>query len=89
MVHSAERLHHRIYNIGSGRATSHQEIFEAVRQAAPGARCTGLGPGRTPNAPADPAQDLSRIKADVGYEPEYPIVTGVAAYITWLRSHPQ
>ena len=89
MVHAAERLHLRSYNIGSGRATSHQEIFEAVRQAAPGARCAALRPGRTPNAPANPAQDLSRIEADVGYEPEYTIDTGVAVYIERLRSHPQ
>jgi UDP-glucose 4-epimerase len=89
MLHTAETLHHRIYNIGSGRATSHQEIFAAVCKAVPGARCAALKPGRTPNAPANPAQDLSRIKADVGYEPEYTAETGVAAYIEWLRSYPQ
>jgi UDP-glucose 4-epimerase len=89
MVHTAKTLQHRIYNIGSGMAASHQEIFEAVHKAVPGARCAALKPGRTPNAPANPAQDLSRIKADVGYEPEYTIETGVAAYIEWLQSHPQ
>lgn len=89
MVHTAERLQHRIYNIGSGRATSHQEIFAAVQKAVPGARCAALRPGRAPNAPVNPAQDLTRIKADVGYEPEYTIETGIAAYIAWLRSHPQ
>jgi UDP-glucose 4-epimerase len=89
MVHTAETLHHRIYNIGSGRATSHQEIFAAVRQAVPSARCAALRPGRTPNAPANPVQDLTRIKADVGYEPEYTLETGIAAYIEWLRNQPQ
>jgi nucleoside-diphosphate-sugar epimerase len=34
-------------------------------------------------------QDLTRIKADVGYEPEYTLEMGIAAYIEWLRSHPQ
>ena len=71
MVHTAGTLHHRIYNIGSGRATSHREIFEAVRQTVPDARCAALRPGRPPHAPVNPAQDLSRLKADVGYEPEY------------------
>jgi nucleoside-diphosphate-sugar epimerase len=89
MLHTAGTLHHRIYNIGSGRATSHREIFEAVRQTIPDARCAALRPGRPPHAPVNPAQDLSRIKADVGYEPEYTIETGIAAYIEWLRSHPQ
>ena len=89
MVHTAETLHHRVYNIGSGRATSHQEIFAAVRKAVPGARCAALRPGRTASAPTNPAQDLSRIEADVGYKPEYTLETGVAAYIEWLRSNPQ
>ncbi len=87
-VHTAETLHHRIYNIGSGRATSHQEIFAAVRKAVPGATCAALRPGRMPNAPAHPAEDLSRIKAEVGYEPEYTIETGIASYIEWLRYNP-
>jgi UDP-glucose 4-epimerase len=89
LVHTAKTLHHRVYNIGSGRASSLQEAFEAVRQVVPDARCAALKPGQTPNAPTNPAEDLSRIKADVGYEPEYTIETGIAAYIEWLRSHPQ
>lgn len=88
LVHTAQTLHHRIYNIGSGRATSHQEIFAAVQKAVPDAKCSALRPGQTPNAPGNPAEDLSRIKADVGYEPEYTIETGVADYIEWLRSNP-
>jgi UDP-glucose 4-epimerase len=88
MVHTAQTLHHRIYNIGSGRATSHQEIFAAVQRAVPDAKCSALRPGQTPNAPANPAEDLARIKADVGYEPEYTIETGIADYVEWLRSNP-
>jgi UDP-glucose 4-epimerase len=89
MVHTAKTLHHRIYSIGSGQVTSHQQMCEAVQKAMPGARCAALKPSRTPKAPANPVEDLSRIKADVGYEPEYTIETGVAAYVEWLRSHPQ
>jgi UDP-glucose 4-epimerase len=89
MIHTAATLHHRIYNIGSGQATSNQESFAAVQKILPEAKCAALQPGRTPNAPVNPATALSRIKADTGYEPEYTIDTGVAAYIAWLRSHPQ
>ena len=64
-------------------------MFEAVQKAVPGAKCVALKPGRTPNGPASPMEDLSRIKAGVGYEPEYTVETGVTAYIEWLRSHPQ
>jgi UDP-glucose 4-epimerase len=89
LVHTAGTLAHRIYNVGSGRATSHREVVEAVRKAAPDARCAVLKPGRTPGASTNPATDLSRIKADVGYQPEHTIETGIAAYIDWLRSNPQ
>ena len=66
-----------------------QEIFAAVQKAVPDARCAALRPSRAPNAPANPAEALSRIKIDVGYEPEYTIETGIADYIEWLQSHPQ
>ncbi len=89
MVHTAPTLRHRVYNIGSGRASSHRGIFEAVKKVVPGVRCSALKSGRTPNAAENPAQDLSRIKSDVGYEPEHTIETGVAAYIDWLRRHPE
>ncbi len=89
MVHTAETLPHRIYNIGTGRATSHQEIFEAVQKVVPGATCSALRPGQIANARVNPAEDLSRVQADVGYAPEYTIETGVAAYIDWLRHNPQ
>jgi len=59
-----------------------------VQKAVPGARCAALKPGRTPNAPTNPATDLSRIKSELGYEPEHTVETGVAAYIEWLRKNP-
>jgi UDP-glucose 4-epimerase len=85
LVHTAPTLRHRVYNVGSGRASSNREILDAVRAVVPGARCRALRPGRTPGAPDDPAQDLSRIKTDVGYEPEETLATGVAKYVEWLR----
>jgi UDP-glucose 4-epimerase len=89
MVHTAGTLPHRIYNIGSGRATSHQEIVAAVQRVVPEAICAALKPGRAANAPLHPAEELSRIKAAVGYVPEYTLETGIAAYIEWLRQNPQ
>ena len=89
MVHTAERLLHRVYNVGSGRATSNREIVEAVRRAVPNAKLDVLKPGRAPGNSIDPATDLSRVTTDVGYEPEYTVETGIAAYIEWLRTHPQ
>jgi UDP-glucose 4-epimerase len=88
LVHTAETLSHRVYNIGSGRATSNKDIVEAVRRVVPATRCAALKPGRAPGTATNPATDLSRIKTDVGYQPEHNLETGIAAYIEWLRNNP-
>jgi UDP-glucose 4-epimerase len=89
MLHTAARLSHRVYNIGSGRASSNKDVVEALLKAVPDAKCAVLKPGRTPGTSLDPATDLSRIKTDVGYEPEHTLETGIAAYLDWLRKNPQ
>jgi UDP-glucose 4-epimerase len=88
LVHTAGRLAHRVYNIGSGRATSNRDVFEAVAKAVPGFRCAALTPGRSPGASTNPATDLSRIE-ELGYRPEHTLPTGIAAYLEWLRANPQ
>lgn len=87
-VHMASKLSHRVYNLASGRASSNRDAFEAVRKAAPGARCSALKPGKTPGGPTNPATDLTRA-AEVGYKPEYSLETGIAAYIEWLKNNPR
>jgi UDP-glucose 4-epimerase len=89
MVHTADPLPHRVYNIGSGRAASNRDVVDAVQKAVPGAQCTVLKAGRAPGNSVNPATDLARIRADVGYEPEHTLETGIAAYIDWLRTHAQ
>jgi nucleoside-diphosphate-sugar epimerase len=37
----------------------------------------------------NPVMDLSRIRQDVGYEPEYDIDSGIAAYVDHLKRYPQ
>ena len=89
LIHMAERLSHRVYNVASGRASSNADAVMAVRKAVPAARGDALKPGRTPGNAVNPATDLSRIEADVGYEPAHTLETGIAAYIEWLRHNPQ
>ncbi|MEK9659073.1 MAG: NAD(P)-dependent oxidoreductase [Chloroflexota bacterium] len=88
-VHLAKALPNRVYNVGSGKATSNKQILAAVQAALPNATCPSLKPGRTPGNPENPVMDISRAKADVGYEPRYDITSGIGAYVEWLRSHPQ
>ena len=89
MLHTAERLSHRVYNIASGRASSNKDIVQAVLKAVPRAKCSVLKPGRTPGTSINPATDLSRINTDVGYEQEHTLETGIADYLDWLRKNPQ
>jgi UDP-glucose 4-epimerase len=89
LVHTAERLQHRIYNVGGGRACTMQELADAVRKAVPDARIP-LQPGANPRGnPKDNYLDLSRVKAEFGFEPRYPVEAGMPDYIDWLGTHPQ
>ena len=89
IVHQAEKLPHRIYNVGNGSEVTVQALVDAVRSAVPDAKIE-VKPGRGPAATQpDNYLDLSRAKEDFGWEPKLPIEQGIPAYIEWLRSHPQ
>lgn len=88
-VHLAERLQHRVYNVGGGRAFSMQELADAVKSAVPEMRIE-LKPGANPHGnPKNNYLDLTRSKAEFAFTPRYPIPTGIPDYITWLRAHPE
>jgi len=90
IVHQADKLQHRAYNVGGGRAVQMQELADAVMAAAPEARIE-LPPGAGPSGtPSDHYLDMTRVKEEFGFTPRYPIVEkGIADYIAWLRTHPQ
>jgi UDP-glucose 4-epimerase len=80
-----ETLRHSIYNLGSGQATTNGELLAAVKQTVP--TCTlELQAGRSPRWRQDVYMDISRLKADTGYEPRYSVETGVQDYVDWLRA---
>jgi UDP-glucose 4-epimerase len=85
MVHMAAKLNHRIYNAGSGKASSNAQLREAVLEAVPGVRIV-LQPGKSAGYRSNAYLDLGRITADTGYKPEFTVETGVADYVTWLRA---
>lgn len=81
------KLSHRIYNIaGDGPLTS-RDFAEAVKKLAPGTQ-VDLQPGHGPRFRPNAYMDVSRMKDDVGYQPEYDVERGVADYLNWLRTHP-
>jgi UDP-glucose 4-epimerase len=89
IVHQAPNLKHRVYNMGNGRPVQMQELAEAVIAAAPEARIE-LQAGENPKGnPPDHYLDLTRVKDEFGYVPQYPVEKGIGDYISWLRTHDQ
>jgi UDP-glucose 4-epimerase len=83
----AERLNHRVYNIATGRLVRYREVADAINAAVAGANIT-LPAGRDPHGPAvDSYMDISRLRADTGFEPEYDIERAVSDYVDWMGKH--
>jgi len=86
----APTLHHRIYNLGSGRLTSLKEFADAIKKLLPGAEIhlgDGSGPLISTRTPMDiqTCVDISRISAETGFRPEYDPYRGVEHYLNWAR----
>jgi nucleoside-diphosphate-sugar epimerase len=86
MLMIAERLRHRIYNVSSGRLVHYREVVAAINAAVPGADLR-LPEGRDPDRPHT-YLDISRLRADTGFEPEYDVPRAVGDYVDWLEGHP-
>jgi UDP-glucose 4-epimerase len=82
----AERLDHRIYNVSSGRLVRYGEVVAAINAAVPGADLT-LPAGRAAGRPADNHLDITRLREDTGFEPQYDVERAVRDYAEWLRRH--
>jgi UDP-glucose 4-epimerase len=85
LLHTTEKLNHKIYNVGGGRAVTNQEIVDAIHAVIPDARLPLLE-GRSPRWRPDGYMDLTRLKEDTGYKAKYEIPEAVADYIKWLRA---
>jgi ADP-L-glycero-D-manno-heptose 6-epimerase len=73
-----------IYNLGSGRARSFNELVEVLNHSLG----TDLKPEYIENPHAHyqnfTQADLTQVRSRLGYEPKYPLETGVADYMKWL-----
>jgi UDP-glucose 4-epimerase len=86
LVQTAGKLNHRVYNVGSGRATRNAEVADAVRAVIPDADielAAGRGDG---SGHADQYMDITRLREDTGYRPEYDTARAVRDYVQWLRT---
>jgi UDP-glucose 4-epimerase len=82
LLQLAETLNHRTYNVGAGRATTNAEISAAIRKVVPDARVDLPSGGTSPHA----VFDITRLREDTGYRPEYDTERAVADYLDWLRA---
>jgi UDP-glucose 4-epimerase len=86
LLQLASELNHRTYNIASGKVLTNAEVAAAVRAAVPSASFE-LPEGDRLASPAQPVcLDISRLRADTGYQPVYDTGRAVADYIAWLRA---
>jgi UDP-glucose 4-epimerase len=85
LIH-AQRLNHRVYNVSGGRLVRYGQVADAINAAVPGANIT-LPPGRNPARPPDSYLDITRLRDDTGFEPEYDVERSVRDYVDWLRTH--
>jgi UDP-glucose 4-epimerase len=82
----AERLNHRSYNISNGRLVRYSEVVAAINAAVPDANIT-VPDGRNPDGTPDTYLDITRLRDDTGFVPEYDVERSVRDYVDWLRSH--
>lgn len=82
LLQLADRLHHRTYNVGSGRPTSNAEVIAAIRKLIPAAK-VDLPDGRS----GPPMHlDITRLREDTAFEPAYDVDRATADYIECLAA---
>jgi UDP-glucose 4-epimerase len=62
------------------------EVAGAINATVPGADIA-LPAGRTPGRPPDNYMDITRLREDTGFRPEYDVEQAVPDYVNWLRNH--
>ena len=84
LLHTAEKLNHQVYNIGTGNVTTNSEFLESTKKAVPGFDAT-LPPGKFP-FPAIPVMNTKRLQADTGFMPKYNVQSAIQDYVSWLKA---
>jgi nucleoside-diphosphate-sugar epimerase len=77
----------RIFNITGGVLRRRGEVAEIARRLIPGAQIR-LGPGIQATSHLRGPSDLTRARAELGYEPRYTLEQGMADWLSWLRPSP-
>jgi UDP-glucose 4-epimerase len=75
-------LHHLTYNVASGHATSNGDVIGAIESVESDFHF------QLPEGDAHPQSwlDITQLRTDTGFEPEYDTAAAAADYIAWLRA---
>jgi UDP-glucose 4-epimerase len=76
----ATPLPHQVYNLGSGTLTTVEDVEEALRKIFPAIQMR-----RGKLTPARPRMDITRARAELGFNPEYKLEVGLRDYVAELR----
>jgi nucleoside-diphosphate-sugar epimerase len=79
---NAETLNHTIYNVSSGRRSTHREFVEALQAITPGVELDLL-PGRQHGPGEDPYLDITRLTQETGFTPTFDVAKAVSDYVAW------
>jgi nucleoside-diphosphate-sugar epimerase len=84
----ADSLPHDRYVIGTGEQATLADVVAAVREEVPNADLTVADVENDDQLLRRAASDSSRIREDLGWEPEYSLREAISAYVRWLRDNP-
>ena len=78
-VHTSP-LPHQVYNLGSGALTTVEDVEQALGKIFPGIKMS-----RGNLTPARPRMDITRARAELGFNPEYKLEAGLRDYVAELK----
>ena len=86
----AESLPHDVYNVGWGKGATTEDTLAAIARLVPGVKIERVPdePSRWPVL-ARGVLSSDRLRRDLGWTPTYDLESGIAAYVAWLRQHPE
>lgn len=87
-LRKVDEIGERAYNIGSGNGNTNLEVIQAVRDVT-GKEIATVNDARRPGDPARLVASNDRIKAELGWEPQYAdIKSMVESAWAWRQRHP-
>ena len=89
MIHLTAKPLYDLYNVGFGQLHSYDDVAQVLRKIIPGVSLQ-LGSGEFATITKTPYDinaclDISRLREEFGYDPEYDLEKGISALAAWVR----